>query len=102
MYTVLWHGRELTSMHSQVRGYPTLQLHHNGAMVEAYRGADRFAGLEAHLGIKGSSVGQGSNPNQAAASLYWSEMWCAGGRSLGDLKDYVISQKSKLLSETVA
>ena len=40
--------RWLTSMHLQVRGYPTLQLHHNGAMVEAYRGARALAGLAAY------------------------------------------------------
>ncbi len=49
MHTVLWHGTELTSMHPQVRGYPTLQLHHNGAMVEAYRGANSFSSALKHI-----------------------------------------------------
>ena len=38
----------------------------------------------------------------AVPSTHRGKLCCAGGRSLGDLKDYVISQKAKLLGETVA
>ena len=38
--------------------------------------------------------------NDTASSARW--LHCAGGRSLGDLKDYVLAQKTKLLAETVA
>ena len=36
----------LTEAYLQVRGYPTLQLHHNGAMVEAYRGTSRVPAMQ--------------------------------------------------------